>query len=98
MTVEVSAVFGIGLLSARPAAGNAGAHWFATDTGLQYRDSGSVWVAETPLDSSLSTSDITTNNATAAKHGFLPKLSGTGIQFLGGDGLWHTGSGGGGTT
>lgn len=47
MTVEVSDVFGYGLLSARPAAGNEGAHYFATDTGIQYRDNGATWDAET---------------------------------------------------
>lgn len=84
MTVEVSAIFGRGLFSARPAAGNAGAHYFATDTGLMYRDNGSTWDAETPLDSSLSTSDVTTNNVTSAKHGFAPKSPGDASKFLNG--------------
>jgi hypothetical protein len=38
-------VFGRGLLSARPAAAKEGYHYFATDTGMLYRDSGSAWVA-----------------------------------------------------
>jgi hypothetical protein len=40
-------------------------------------------------DSDLSTSDILTNNATAAKHGFLPKLSGNSAQYFAGDGTWQ---------
>ncbi len=39
-------------------------------------------------DSDLSTSDITTNNATSLKHGFLPKLSNNPLQALLGDGTW----------
>lgn len=41
----LSTIIGRGLLSARPAAGTAGALYFATDTGITYRDSGSAWVA-----------------------------------------------------
>lgn len=36
--------FGIGLLANRPAAGTAGAWYFATDTGALYGDNGSTWV------------------------------------------------------
>ncbi len=36
----------------------------------------------------LSTSDITTNNATSSKHGFLPKLSNVATEFLTGTGTW----------
>lgn len=43
MTIEVSEVFGYGLLSARPAAGAEGQHYYATDTDLFYRDNGSTW-------------------------------------------------------
>lgn len=41
-------------------------------------------------DSELSTSDITTNNATTSKHGFLKKLNGVGSNFLDGAGNWDT--------
>lgn len=41
----LSTVFGRGILGSRPAAGTAGAHYFATDTGLMYRDDGSAWQA-----------------------------------------------------
>ena len=46
-------------------------------------------------DANLSTSDITTNNATTAKHGFLPKLDNNTAHFLDGQGGWTTPSGGG---
>ena len=95
MTIQVSAVFRIGLLAGRGAAGTAGKHYFATDTGIMYRDNGASWDAETPLDSSLSISDITTNNSTTGAHGFLKKLSGTGTDYMGGDGNWHTVAGAG---
>jgi hypothetical protein len=45
-------------------------------------------------DANLITSDITTNNATTLKHGFLPKLSGSGTQYLNGEGNWASVSGG----
>lgn len=41
-------------------------------------------------DSDLSTSDITTNNASATKHGFLKKLSNTATDFLDGTGAFDT--------
>lgn len=47
-------------------------------------------------DSDLSTSDITTNNASDSKHGFLPKLSGVATEYLDGSGNWSTPAGGGG--
>ena len=49
MSDEISIIFGIGIYASRPAAGNAGAHYFATDTGVQYRDNGASWVAETAV-------------------------------------------------
>ena len=41
----LSTIFGRGLLSARPAAGTAGAHYYVTDQGILYRDSGTAWEA-----------------------------------------------------
>lgn len=46
-------------------------------------------------DANLSTSDITTNNATTSKHGFTPKLSGDSDTYLNGDGEWTTPAGSG---
>jgi hypothetical protein len=39
-------------------------------------------------ESALSLADVTTNNATASQHGFLPKLSGSALDVLKGDGSW----------
>src|SRR3990167_3186028 len=46
------------------------------------------------LDSDLSISDITTNNATASLHGFLKKLSNVSTEFMNGGGNWATPAGG----
>ena len=43
---------------------------------------------------SLALTDITTNNATSARHGFLPKLENSGTKYLRDDGTWQTVSGG----
>jgi len=40
--------------------------------------------------------DVTTNNASAAKHGYLPKLENSGSKYLKDDGTWSTPAGGGG--
>lgn len=42
----------------------------------------------TATDAALSTSDITTNNASASKHGFLPKLPNDATKFLTGTGTY----------
>jgi len=47
-------------------------------------------------DAKLSTSDITTNNASTSKHGFLKKLDNNAAHFMDGTGAWSTPSGGGG--
>lgn len=41
-------------------------------------------------ESTISLSDITTNNASTAKHGFLPKLNNSMYAFLNGQGNWST--------
>lgn len=46
-------------------------------------------------DATISTSDITTNNASATKHGWLIKLANTATKFLRDDGTWQTIAGGG---
>jgi len=46
-------------------------------------------------DATITTADITTNNATNAKHGFLPKLNDITTNFLRGDGTWAIPTGGG---
>ena len=47
-------------------------------------------------DATITLSDVTTNNSTTTRHGFLPKLSGSATQFLDGTGNWTTPAGGGG--
>jgi hypothetical protein len=46
-------------------------------------------------ESALALTDITTNNATASAHGFLPKLSGNATEFLNGGGTFSTPAGSG---
>lgn len=46
-------------------------------------------------DSDLSISNVTTNNATTAQHGFLPALGGGTTNFLRADGTWAAPAGGG---
>lgn len=41
-----------------------------------------------PTDATLSTSDVTTNNASTSKHGFLKKLDNTATHFMDGTGAW----------
>jgi hypothetical protein len=45
-------------------------------------------------EDALALTDVTTNNASATKHGFLKKLENTGIKFLRDDGTWQTPSAG----
>jgi hypothetical protein len=47
-----------------------------------------------PTDATLSFTDVTTNNASSTKHGFLPKLDNTGTKYLRDDGTWQTVSAG----
>lgn len=46
-------------------------------------------------EAALNLTDITTNNATTGRHGFLPKLSGVGTEFLNGNGSFSTPAGSG---
>lgn len=48
-------------------------------------------------DANLSTSDVTTNNASTSKHGFLKKLSNSATEYMDGTGNWSTPAGGSGT-
>lgn len=45
------------------------------------------------IEADISLTDITTNNATSSKHGFLPKLSNVATQFLNGQGNFATPAG-----
>lgn len=48
-------------------------------------------------DAQLSTSDITTNNASTSKHGFLKKLSNAATDYMDGSGNWSVPAGSGGS-
>lgn len=51
---------------------------------------GVISASSTIPETDISFSDITTGNATSAKHGFLPKLENTGTKYLRDDGTWQT--------
>jgi hypothetical protein len=59
-----------------------GAHTFSLDTNAYSLTS------HAHAESAITFTDITTNNATTSKHGYLPKLSGSTSEFLRGDGTW----------
>jgi hypothetical protein len=46
-------------------------------------------------DATISTTDVTTNNASTSKHGFLKKLSNSATEYMNGTGNWSTPAGGG---
>lgn len=48
----------------------------------------------TVTDANLSTSDVTTNDVSITKHGFVPKAPNDTTKFLRGDGTWATAGGG----
>ena len=48
-----------------------------------------AWVASLS-ENKISFTDITTNNASTTKHGYLPKLNNSATQFLNGQGNWAT--------
>lgn len=48
-------------------------------------------------DATISTTDITTNNAATTKHGWLKKLSNVSSEYMSGTGVWSTPAGGGGS-
>jgi len=54
--------------------------------------------AHNQAETTISFTDVTTGNASATKHGFLPKLDGLTTTYLRGDGTWATPSGSGGVT
>lgn len=52
---------------------------------------GSGWVSSTPTaatDATVTFTDITTNNASTTKHGFLKKLSNIATEYMDGTGAW----------
>lgn len=53
-------------------------------------------LAPAPAESAVTFTDITTNNASTSKHGYLKKLSNSATEYMDGTGNWSTPSGGGG--
>lgn len=51
--------------------------------------------SQTPTDKNIQTSDVTNNNASTSKHGFVLKGTNTGTKFLRDDLTWQTPPGGG---
>jgi len=65
-----------------------------TDTGKIFKLVSSVWTLNNVADSSITTSDITTNNASTSKHGWFPKLPTATNKFLRDDMTWQSPPGG----
>lgn len=53
-------------------------------------------LAPAPAESAVTFTDITTNNASTSKHGYLKKLSNSATEYMDGTGNWSTPAGGGG--
>lgn len=70
------------------ALGGSSFRWGTLNTHTIPSGTGMLALTSNITDAGLSTADITTNNATAEKHGFLPKLSGVSTQFMNGNGSW----------
>lgn len=88
-----------GTAANRPSAcpANAGFLYFATDTSILYRSSGVAWTqVGAAAESAITFTDITTNNASTSKHGYLLKLDNNAAHYMDGTGAWSTPSGGGG--
>lgn len=83
--VLLGTAFSKGLFAAIPAAGNAGFHFFATDTFKLYRDNGVSWDLVA----------VGLNGSSLLNLAWLGTGSPSGSNFLRGDGTWATPSGGG---
>ncbi len=55
-----------------------------------------LYTQTAPAESDVTFTDITTNNASTSKHGFLKKLSNSATEYMDGTGAWSTPAGGGG--
>lgn len=87
----------------RPAATTVpeGTLYSCSDHALVYQSDGAAWSTWATLgtaatDATITTSDITTNNASTSKHGWLKKLSNVATEYMDGTGAWSTPAGGGG--
>lgn len=61
---------------------------------LTYTDVGAAASSHNQAETTITFTDITTNNASTTKHGFLPKLDDNAAHFLNGKGEWAAGGGG----
>jgi hypothetical protein len=72
-----------GTVNALPSQSGNGGRFLTTD------GTSASWAAQAATtDATITTSDITTNNASTSKHGFAPKLAGDSSLFLNGLGAW----------
>ncbi len=104
MTATVAGIhLGLDTHANRPAANTVpdGSIYSCSTHNLVYKSnlSGNSWATWATLggstvdDATISTSDITTNNASTSKHGWLRKLDNNSAHFLDGQGGWTTPSG-----
>lgn len=105
MVASVSGIHLSGTHAARPAANTVpdGSLYSCSTDGLLYKsayaaNTWSTWATlggSAVTDATISTSDITTNDASTSKHGWLRKLSNVASQYLDGTGAWSVPAGGG---
>lgn len=100
--ITIPGMFLTGDHASRPAATavGGGSIYSCTDHALLYQSDGAAWSTWATLggtavtDATISTSDITTNNASTSKHGWLKKLSNVATEYMDGTGAWSTPAGG----
>ncbi len=66
----------------------------ANNDALIYESSTQLWKNKPVTESIISLSDVTTNDVSITKHGFVPKAPNDTTKFLRGDGTWATAGGG----
>lgn len=89
----VTTAYQTGVHGSRPAASSGCILYSCTTHGLVYRSDGSSWttwltIGTTVDDATIATSDVTTNNASTSKHGWLRKLDNDPTHYLDGQGNW----------
>jgi hypothetical protein len=67
----------------------------ANNDALIYESSTQLWKNKPVTETILSLSDVTTNDVSITKHGFVPKAPNDTTKYLRGDGTWATAAGGG---
>lgn len=69
---------------------------FLSQTGTGAASAAPAWIQ--PAETDLTFTDVTTNNSSTSKHGFLKKLSNSASEFMDGTGNWSTPAGAGNVT